>query len=200
MSIEIKSWDGADRKALAQMFARAFAQDAAMVSLVDAHSEEDVERLARWFHITLGAWPSSHVMVARKGGQIAGGNIVSLGNEAPPLRFLVKWFWQQGWALGFRVPWQMVQHERKRLKHYSDKADLVIEFLAVDQAARGQGLARHLLEAAYAQVNRPTTIALETGNPQNVALYQHLGYQVVARYSDNGVDYVVLTKQLEKEE
>jgi GNAT superfamily N-acetyltransferase len=199
MSVEIKIWDGERRWALAQMFARAFAHDQAMVSLVNANEDNAVERLTTWFDLTLNAWPPSQVLVAYEGGEFVAGTIFSLGNHAPPLRFLLRWFWQQWRAFGFNVPLHMVQHERKRFKIYPRTSALVIEFVAVDQRARGKGLARRLFDAAYGLIDRPANVALETGNPQNVVIYQHMGYQVVARYEDDGVEYVVMTKSLSEE-
>ncbi len=51
--------------------------------------------------------------------------------------------------------------------------------LAVDQAARGQGLATQLVRARREGSARPTY--LETANPKNVQLYAHLGFEVKAR-------------------
>lgn len=200
MSVEVKIWNGEGRRALAEMFARAFAQDQAMVSLVNAGQHDAVKRLSAWFEITLRAWPQAQVIVATSEGEFVGGNIFSLGNHAPPLRFLLRWFWQQWRVFGLRVPLHMVQHERRRFDIYPHKSALVVEFVAVDERARGQGLARQLFETAYHLFERPATVALETGNAQNVAIYQHMGYQVVAQYEDDQVEYFVMTKLLEKED
>lgn len=200
MTIEIQTWSGDRRPELARLFGRAFAQDAAMVSLVNANDENAVERLTQWFDLTLQHWQRPQILVAVKDGEFVGGNIVSLGNKPPHWRFLLRWFLQQCFAFGPKVPLHVMQHEQLRLRQYSAHADLVIEFVAVDEKARGQGLARQLFDAAYNRVGRPAAVALETANPRNVVIYHHMGYQVVARYEDDGVEYVVMTKSLNEEE
>ncbi len=155
MSVEIKTWKGARRRELAEMFAVAFAQDQALVSLVGGHSDDVVRRLVIWFDATLQTWPKSQVLVAMRDDAFVGGNILSLGNEPPKPQFLLMWFMRQALAFGFSVPWRVMQHEQLRIKHYPQHADLVIEFVAVDAAARGQGLARRLFEAAYSQLSAP---------------------------------------------
>lgn len=200
MSIEIQKWSGNRRQELARFLARAFVQDAAMRAMVNANDDNAVGRMTKWFDLTLKHWPVSQVLVAVKDGELVGSNIVSFGNKPPDWQFLLIWFAQQCIAFGPSVPLNVMRHEQKRLKTYSAHADLVIEFVAVDENVRGQGLARRLFDAAYDQVDRPASVALETGNPQNVAIYHHMGYQVVARYEDDGVEYVVMTKSLDEED
>lgn len=199
MSVEVKTWKGERRRELAEMFAAAFAQDQALVSLVGGYSDDVVRRLVIWFEATLQTWPKSQVLVAMRDDIFVGGNIVSLGNEPPKPQFLLMWFLRQALAFGFSVPWRIMQHEKLRMEKYPHSADLVIEFVAVDAAARGQGLARRLFEAAYARLSTPASIALETGNPQNVAIYNHMGYQERVRYIDEGVEYIVMTCSLAEE-
>ena len=68
--------------------------------------------------------------------------------------------------------------------------------LAVDPAATGQGLGRALLERAereVRQLNLPKlTLRTHAGIPENIRLYEHLGWRVAGRTGDT----VVLEKAL----
>lgn len=57
--------------------------------------------------------------------------------------------------------------------------ELYIDSLCVDKTFRGKGLARLLLEATIEkgkQMNLPTGLLVDTGNPQAERLYHHIGF------------------------
>jgi ribosomal protein S18 acetylase RimI-like enzyme len=66
-----------------------------------------------------------------------------------------------------------------------------LSMLAVHPEARGQGLARLLLEDLHADCDaHPDSIgvALDTENPHNVRLYERFGYRVTVRLRVGGLD------------
>jgi len=78
-----------------------------------------------------------------------------------------------------------LMRERPREPHY------YLVMLAVDPRVRGRGLARALLEdlhAASASDPDSVGVGLDTSNPRNVTLYEHFGYQMVARLRVSGVE------------
>lgn len=57
-----------------------------------------------------------------------------------------------------------------------------LESLAVQEEHRGEGLARKLLEAKFDELNKENTAAyLETHDPNNVAIYERLGFETVCK-------------------
>ncbi len=78
-----------------------------------------------------------------------------------------------------------LMRERLREPHY------YLGMLAVHPRVRGRGLARALLEDLHAaSESHPDSVGvgLDTTNPRNVTLYEHFGYQMVARLRVSGAD------------
>lgn len=77
---------------------------------------------------------------------------------------------------------------------------LLIENVAVDPAAQGNGLGRRLLEFAEAQAAQRglprLTLYTHEVMTENLAIYRHLGYRETGRRTDNGYRRVFMAKLL----
>ena len=81
----------------------------------------------------------------------------------------------------------------------SEEGALLVDILAVDPEAQGQGLGRHLLDFAEAQARDRAFVRVvlytNAAMHENIALYAHLGY-VVRDPPVDGYDRVCLSKDL----
>ena len=120
--------------------------------------------------------------------------VAATGDDAPPLG-LIAWHAPDvrasggGLAVGLvrllRRPlraWRALWFLRTLRKLRPRTPHVHVELLAVDARARGQGLARRLLEPLLEQASQAgLVIHLETTNPDNLPLYQRFGFTEVAR-------------------
>ena len=77
---------------------------------------------------------------------------------------------------------------------------LLIEIVAVDPAAQGTGLGRHLIDFAQEQARRKglTRLWLYTNEvmTENVSLYNHLGFREFDRRREGGYNRIFMEKKL----
>ena len=66
--------------------------------------------------------------------------------------------------------------------HVPDEPCWFLDIVAVDATARGQGYGRRLIEHGLVRAHTEGLPAfLETGRPDNVPMYEHLGFRVIER-------------------
>jgi ribosomal protein S18 acetylase RimI-like enzyme len=91
---------------------------------------------------------------------------------------------------GFGVVTRTIDHDRGRRGHGA-RGRQVVEFVAVDPAMRGQGVARRLFEALHAG---GASHWLETTRPENLPIFGRLGYRETSRRVEDGVTYFAMER------
>jgi GNAT superfamily N-acetyltransferase len=123
-------------------------------------------------------WPLKGALLDGKLVGVAGYTMPD-GGEWPPL--LEEIYDRLKWFLGPKSSGQLEEYSRiademrPRERHYH------LGMVGVHPSAQGRGIARALIEPLHALSESDplsTGVALDTENPKNVPLYEHLGYHV----------------------
>lgn len=74
-------------------------------------------------------------------------------------------------------------HDAKWYRRYLNEKPYYIAQFGIAKQARGQGIARVMLEALFERVKATTSyVVLETLSPENVPMYEHFGFEKMEEY------------------
>lgn len=166
---------------LVATLAAAFADDPALAWILPDRDDR-LHRLPRLFSLIAAEDLASGLALRSAGSQA-----VSLWLDSADagsglfdtLRHLPGYWWALGGGLlrGLRVSQAIEAH------HPRDTAFDYLHFIGVAPAAQGQGLGGALIRAGQARASaRGRPIYLETATPENVGLYQRLGFSILAEW------------------
>jgi ribosomal protein S18 acetylase RimI-like enzyme len=168
-----------------RLLGRAFADDPLM-RYIFAEAGDYPTRLREFFqyscevHLRLG-WPILGVVPRTR---LAGLVAVALPEQRPWPDELTEWYNRWTSALGRRATDRIERYAKRTNPHFPDDPLFYIGMIGVRPESRGQGYARQLLEEVHRRSEQhacSTGVALDTENATNVAIYERLGYRVVAR-------------------
>ena len=106
-------------------------------------------------------------------------------------RFGIATFIKLVMSAGIRSIIRAIQYDFAQSKHRPDKSHYYIVCIGVHPDYQGQGYGKKLIEHTHRlSETHPTSAGtgLDTENPNNVALYEHLGYKVVETNNIHGLD------------
>ncbi len=170
------------------LLATAFARDPLLVALVG--SADAPRSAAGRRNFASFALAMNHIAGGRPRGWFRDGVLLGVALVEPPSSF--GWlrasvtalrFMPVGLRLGGRAAallnryWLKTREAAPRERHH------YLTMLGVDPRAQGQGVGKRLIDdtIARAQAEGSDVVALDTENPANVALYEHLGFVETSR-------------------
>ncbi len=182
-----------DRSAFVELMAPAFARDPWFITLFGAGPlghRRSRDFLSFLFDLSL--WTGTDLRGLWRADRLIGAYVL----ERPVAK-------QSGWprvvwrALSgpIGLSWRNVRQLSPYMRH--TRAALpcgrcyYLMLIGVDEAFRGRGLGRRMLDEILARVDHDATamgIGLDTENPVNVRLYERFGFSVTARAAVSGVD------------
>lgn len=171
------------------LLAEAFADDIGMSTLLGGR----MQALGPWFAATLSllAPPAGTCLVAHDGASVCG-VILTSTPTGPGVWRQVVWTARVGLAAGLDVLLRTARHDQARRGH-NPGASPVVEFVAVDPARRGQGIARQMFDAVHALGRQQW---LETTKPENLPIFGRLGYREMSRRVELGVTYFAMERSV----
>ena len=189
MTVELLGPEREDE--VAGLVAHAFAQDPGYRWASGAEGERHARNVAALARATVGIHCAGRFPIT---AVVQEGALAAVALFEPPgasmpyvsgLRIALGLLARSGPAVTLRAlrGVQVVEDLRPRETH------VYLPVIAVDAWARGRGLARALLEDLHARCEAEASargVALETANPMNVGLYEHLGYRVTRRVELDG--------------
>lgn len=182
-SLYIGPLDASHQARVCDILCQAFAQDPAYEYFLQdsqsTHKERHREQLIRFivaYHLGAGK---------KLWGVEQQGRLVACALVEPPTSFLqdVKSLCRHLPTLFGKVPWQSIL----RMNRYAQVSRHGVPYrnayylvkIGVYEQYQGQGYGRQLIEALLDECRRQeTSLALDTENPANVPLYQHLGFEL----------------------
>lgn len=184
---------GNDRSAFVDLMATAFALDPWFVTLFDAGlagSRRSRDFLSFLFDLSL--WTGADLRGLWQADRLMGAYVL----ERPDAK-------QSGWprvvwrALSGSIglSWRNVPQLSPYMRHTRSALPrgrcYYLTLIGVDQAFRGRGLGRRMLDEILARVDHDATavgIGLDTENPANVRWYEPFGFRVTTQAALSGVD------------
>lgn len=172
----------------AQILANAFADDPFTV-----YVEPDRERRTHWLPWLMNGW----LRACRRNGWVDAVDGAVAGWMAPgrhgfgPLTFVRSGMLGAPLRMGIGATRRMLAVESDLERAPADAHDPHAWYLlaiGVDPAFQGKGLSRELIERGVARADaegRP--VRFETNNERNVALYEHLGFELVGHLDTPGL-------------
>ena len=149
--------------------------------------DTSVTTVRTWFALTVDllSRPPGQLLGAFAEGRVVG-VLVASNTRGAPFAGQVRWLWRAVLALGPAIAWRTVAHDRRRAATFPDGEAAVVEFVAVDPAMRGQGVARRLFDTLHRGAG---AVWLETTRTENLTIFARLGYRRVESREEGGVTY-----------
>jgi GNAT superfamily N-acetyltransferase len=141
--------------------------------------------------VTLLRAAGADVLAIDHGGVPVAVAVVLEPGRRLPTRAQLRWIVRMWRGAGLRAMWRTARNAWACEAHRPREPLHHLVLLGVDPAAQGLGLARRLADTVAATARaHPTShgVCLETENPANVPFYQHLGYEVHARFRWDRLD------------
>lgn len=172
----------------AALFAAALDTDAGVAMV-----RGGLEGTKRWFEVLIGVVSRGGgiVLGVEHAGALAGvllldtGGRVRVGAQCRAILALIA-------TVGVGGLYRLARHDRLRRGTMGGRRS-VVEFVAVDSATRGRGVARMLFAAAQ-QHREGRVMWLDTTKPENVAIFAALGFVTVGEFVDGGVRFTAMEK------
>lgn len=146
------------------------------------------QRLLAWCGATLHLQLANHqpLFGIQQSADCIACATVTLPNARLSLVSLLRWLWAVTSSAGVRTVWRTLRHLQQIAPYQPQTPHMRLEFIAVAPAHQGKGHARRLLDEVYrlSESHRESSgVWLETLNPENVSLYERLGYSLTQRLS-----------------
>lgn len=177
--------------AAARLLAATFVGDLGMIALFPRHRADDLRNaMELWYVETLRMWLKNDqpVLCAIKSDELIGILIVT------DTSLQMGWLSQIWWALkvtvknGIAPVQRAMEHDSKREKQFASMPSFIVEFVAVAQSARGQGVGKALFEVLHTSYAEKAGW-LETTKEENLSIFAKLGYEHVRTNVSHGVDH-----------
>ncbi|MCE9670544.1 GNAT family N-acetyltransferase [Myxococcus stipitatus] len=133
--------------------------------------------LRAWFTATLAlseSLPDARRYAAARGDELLASAVLSPPSQKPGVSRQLRWLLATGRACGWRCVQRTLRYLRAT-EPLKPSGHWTLEFIGVASQARGQGLARVLLERIERSVPG-APLFLTTADPRNVPMYRHLGF------------------------
>jgi ribosomal protein S18 acetylase RimI-like enzyme len=105
---------------------------------------------------------------------------VETPHSQPTLKQLTHFAWlslQLPWQISWRNFWFINQYMQVTTSFRPSQPHFYLVFVGVDPAYQGQGCGRILIDEVHGRAQvQAAGVGLDTENPHNVPLYEHLGY------------------------
>jgi GNAT superfamily N-acetyltransferase len=173
--------------AVIPLLTEAFVSDAGMRALCSGTTEAHAWHcLTAWFRATVGLHlaTSQPAWVVSVDDMIVGVALLTQPNGRGAPHAWLHWVVEVGTHCGWGTVWRTARHEHQRAVYRPPQAHMVLEFIAIHEAYRGQGYAAVLLDVAQQWSTTRAVSAgiwLETTRLRNIAFFEHFGYVVTGQ-------------------
>ena len=193
MGTDFKITDIVDKEQAVKIFAEAFKDDPMNILIFDDGSTryEMVEIIYRFVVFYVVPEMKYELKGLKVDGELAGAVIFTTTDS------LKKWSeslmgegQKTGERTGRRYGEMIREYYAKAIKNRPKAPHFYINEIAVKMDFQGRGYGKALLE--YAEnisdsIPASTGVALDTSNPENIKLYEHLGYKLTKKFRFHGI-------------
>lgn len=195
MEILVKPLSEKDLDKAAAILSETFADDKGMRALLPEKGVKYSQKLRTWFTATLKMQLKSGQLIwgAYDKNDLKGIMVVSHADHKPSAYALLKWTFVVLSGCGFATVKRTILHDRNRQKYFVKKHPLILEFVATDPEYQGKGIAKRLFGQLkrYAAENKEG-LWLETTKPENIKIFEKLGFEPLKEYTQWGVLHFVM--------
>lgn len=197
-NIMVKNISLDDGRRAAAILAKTFRDDKGMRALFSNPDSRYKQKLFTWFKATLEMQLQNRQVVwgAYKGNSLIGLSMFSDAAYKPSGLSMMRWILFVTFSCGFGTLLKTILHDQSRKRHFIEKQQLNLEFIAVDPFYQGQGIGSLLMEKLQeysAKLGRP--IWLETTKPKNIKIFEKSGFALIYRKVEQEVVYFIMANQ-----
>ncbi len=165
----------------------AFIDDPGLKQMCNHHKRGYERRLTTWFGAILQMQLANQqpVLGIKVNNEYVACAILTAPHAKLRASILIRWTWIVITQAGFRCFWQTMRHIMKIVPYQPKFGHYRLEFIAVHPDHQGKGYGRMLLDKIHQMSETDAHsqgVWLETTNPANVGLYEHVGYVVENRF------------------
>jgi len=183
MTVEPISETRLDRVTL--LFQQSFADDPGMRYICQHEQKGYEKRLSAWFLALLRMQVANQqpILGICEGGNYVACTTLTLSQTKVKMISLIGWVISVLFQVGFIGLWRTMGHVGRISRYQPKTPHYRLEFIAVHPNHQGKGYGRVMLDAIHQMAQSENSgIWLETTNPANVGLYEHVGYVVENRF------------------
>ena len=174
-----------DRVAI--LFQQAFADDPGMRYICQHEQKGYEKRLLAWFLALLRMQVANQqpILGICEAGDYVACITLTLPQTKLKMMSLIGWVWSVLSQVGFIGLWRTMGHVGRISRYQPKTPHYRLEFIAVHPNHQGKGYGRVMLDAMHDIAKsdiHAMGVWLETTNPANVGLYEHVGYVVESRF------------------
>ncbi|MDX2078541.1 MAG: N-acetyltransferase [bacterium] len=172
---------------VATLFQRSFADDPGMRYICQYEQKGYEKRLSAWFLALLQMQVVNQqpILGICEAGDYVACATLTLPQTKLKTMSLIKWVVTVLFQVGFIGLWRTMGHVGRISRYQPKTRHYRLEFIAVHPNYQGKGYGRMLLDKIHQMSETDAHsqgVWLETTNPVNVGLYEHVGYVVENRF------------------
>jgi ribosomal protein S18 acetylase RimI-like enzyme len=187
---------------VATLFQQAFADDLGMRYICQHEQKGYQKRLSAWFLALLRMQVANQqpILGICEAGDYVACATLTLPQTKLKMMSLMGWVRTVLFQVGFIGLWRTMRHVGRISRYQPKTPHYRLEFIAVHPDHQGKGYGRAMLDAIHQMAQSENSgIWLETTNPANVGLYEHVGYVVENRFmmADDVEAIIMFRKRVE---
>lgn len=198
MKVEIKHINLNDVSKAAETLAQSFVEDKGMKALFHKDERGYKKKLLNWFLASLKMHLKNRQLTwgAYIEDNLIGVALTSHSSFTPKGFSMLEWTFSIFMRCGIKTIFKTILHDQKRRKHFTQKNQVVLEFIGVDSDFRRKGIGKLLLEHLLEHSQkRSFTVWLETTKPVNIEIFKKSGFKLVSKFSEFGVEYFIMISE-----
>ncbi|WP_162339983.1 GNAT family N-acetyltransferase [Cyclobacterium salsum] len=198
MKLNIKIIGTRDIYLASELLTRNFVSDRGVMMLFKENDANYTEKVNHWFKATLKMLIDNKQIIkgAFWGDELVGVSIVTHASYKPSILSLLKWSYSVFMTCGIKTVRQSAKHDLSRRKTFTDKNQLILEFIAVNQEHRGKGIGKKLFESLDALASsKNASVWLETTKDYNIEIFNKMGYRLIDTRNESTVRYHIMTNE-----
>lgn len=182
----------------AELLTASFAEDSGVMELFKNYQSSYHAKVYKWFSATLELMLNNgqYIMGAYHENHIVGIMLVSHTAFKPSFISLFKWTLFVAFNCGLGTAIKSAQHDQARSKSYTQQYQLILEFIAVDDPYRGNGIGSKLFnELHHYARTKGSTVWLETTKDLNVKIFEKMHYRLLDTITERSINYHIMTNE-----
>ena len=198
MEVKVERINTSDIEITAKLLTASFSDDRGVMALFNVNHPKYTAKVKKWFTATLELLMKNgqHVDGVYANGELAGIMIVANTKYKPSFRSMMKWTFSVLFSCGIGTVLKSASHDQKRKKTFTAQNQYVLEFIAIDQKFRGNGLSRSLFDVLQGYSDKKkSSVWLETTKEMNVKIFEKMNFNLVDEVTENSVKYFIMTNE-----